>query len=112
MRSAAIWYAPEPRTLNVIVVCSKLVRFAASTGTAAARAGDYEGRVTFKVVLACLTAATGGMLFGYDLGVTGRPAHKCHSISANHWFSESLKIMSVTSVVFKCKLGRQASVRH
>lgn len=38
---------------------------------AAARAGDYEGRVTFKVVMACIIAATGGMLFGYDLGVTG-----------------------------------------
>ena len=43
---------------------------------AAARAGDYEGRVTFKVIMACMIAATGGLLFGYDLGVTGKPVHK------------------------------------
>lgn len=42
-----------------------------SAGDATARAGDYEGRVTAKVVIACFIAATGGMLFGYDLGVTG-----------------------------------------
>ena len=27
--------------------------------------------MTAKVVIACFIAATGGMLFGYDLGVTG-----------------------------------------
>lgn len=46
-------------------------RSALNPGDASARAGDYEGRVTAKVVIACFIAATGGMLFGYDLGVTG-----------------------------------------
>lgn len=87
---------------------SSLTRLAASTGAAAARAGDYEGRVTFKVVLACFTAATGGALFGYDLGVTGRPAHKHYNaccMSANHWTSEfQCMIMPVASDSSECKL--------
>ena len=51
--------------------------FALAAAGASARAGDYEGRVTIKVVTACIIAATGGMLFGYDLGVTGRPYTLC-----------------------------------
>ncbi|XP_022762457.1 sugar transport protein 10-like [Durio zibethinus] len=31
----------------------------------------YEGRVTTFVVCTCLIAATGGLLFGYDLGISG-----------------------------------------
>ena len=49
----------------------KLTSAISFAGDATARAGDYEGRVTAKVVIACFIAATGGMLFGYDLGVTG-----------------------------------------
>ncbi|XP_051142680.1 hexose carrier protein HEX6-like [Andrographis paniculata] len=32
---------------------------------------EYPGRITWLVVLSCLMAATGGLLFGYDTGVTG-----------------------------------------
>ncbi|KAK1267549.1 Sugar transport protein 14 [Acorus gramineus] len=35
------------------------------------RAELYEGRVTSYFVMACLVAALGGSLFGYDLGVSG-----------------------------------------
>eukprot|EP00249_Psilotum_nudum_P021850 c28281_g1_i1 orf=949-2544(+) len=35
------------------------------------RAAQYEGHATFYVVFACLVAATGGSLFGYDLGISG-----------------------------------------
>eukprot|EP00897_Mesotaenium_endlicherianum_P010445 jgi/Mesen1/9429/ME000618S08816 len=31
----------------------------------------YDGRVTAYVVFTCLVAASGGLLFGYDIGVTG-----------------------------------------
>ncbi|XVE56422.1 hypothetical protein DITRI_Ditri04bG0007700 [Diplodiscus trichospermus] len=33
--------------------------------------GEYNGRMTFILVLSCLMAATGGVLFGYDLGISG-----------------------------------------
>lgn len=33
--------------------------------------GNYEGRVTPFVVATCLVAATGGLIFGYDIGISG-----------------------------------------
>ncbi|XP_050207493.1 sugar carrier protein A [Mercurialis annua] len=35
------------------------------------RAELYEGKVTFAVVIACIIAAIGGSLFGYDVGISG-----------------------------------------
>ena len=35
------------------------------------RETQYEGRVTGHVVLACIVAASGGLLFGYDIGISG-----------------------------------------
>ncbi|KAI4383051.1 hypothetical protein MLD38_008932 [Melastoma candidum] len=32
---------------------------------------DYGGRVTSFVVLSCMMAAMGGVLFGYDIGISG-----------------------------------------
>lgn len=32
---------------------------------------DYPGNITLFVFLACLVAATGGLIFGYDLGISG-----------------------------------------
>ncbi|KAK3408695.1 hypothetical protein EUGRSUZ_J00879 [Eucalyptus grandis] len=34
-------------------------------------AGNYEGGVTVFVVITCVVAAMGGLLFGYDLGISG-----------------------------------------
>lgn len=31
----------------------------------------YEGRVTVYVVLVCIVAACGGLIFGYDIGISG-----------------------------------------
>lgn len=33
--------------------------------------GEYGGRITPTVLLACIVAASGGLLFGYDLGISG-----------------------------------------
>lgn len=33
--------------------------------------GNYEGRVTGFVIITCLVAATGGLIFGYDIGISG-----------------------------------------
>ena len=38
---------------------------------AGGKAAQYEGRVTVFVVLACVVAASGGLLFGYDIGISG-----------------------------------------
>lgn len=32
---------------------------------------QYPGKLTFRVVIACIMAASGGMIFGYDHGVSG-----------------------------------------
>ena len=34
--------------------------------------GQYNGRTTLLVVLSCVVAASGGLIFGYDLGVSGQ----------------------------------------
>jgi hypothetical protein len=35
------------------------------------RAEQYNGKVTVHVIIACIVAATGGSLFGYDVGISG-----------------------------------------
>lgn len=35
-------------------------------------AKNYEGKVTGFVIITCLVAATGGLLFGYDIGISGK----------------------------------------
>lgn len=40
-------------------------------GGVAPRAEQYKGRVTVHAVLACIVAATGGSVFGYDVGISG-----------------------------------------
>lgn len=39
---------------------------------AGSKASQYEGHVTVFVVLACIVAASGGLLFGYDIGISGK----------------------------------------
>ncbi|CAO2144791.1 unnamed protein product [Urochloa humidicola] len=34
-------------------------------------APDYGGGLTFTVVMSCLVAASGGLIFGYDIGISG-----------------------------------------
>ncbi|KAL8492957.1 hypothetical protein ACS0TY_024239 [Phlomoides rotata] len=41
------------------------------SGVSKERAEEYKGRVTAYVVIACLVAAIGGSLFGYDIGISG-----------------------------------------
>jgi hypothetical protein len=40
-------------------------------GVAKERAEQYQGRVTCSVIIACVIAAVGGSLFGYDIGISG-----------------------------------------
>jgi hypothetical protein len=32
---------------------------------------DYPGNLTCKVLVTCIVAAMGGLIFGYDLGISG-----------------------------------------
>lgn len=34
-------------------------------------ATDYGGRVTASVIITCMMAASGGLIFGYDIGISG-----------------------------------------
>lgn len=33
---------------------------------------DYPGKLTMFVLFACIVAATGGLIFGYDIGISGK----------------------------------------
>jgi hypothetical protein len=35
---------------------------------------DYPGKLTMFVLFACVVAATGGLIFGYDIGISGTRA--------------------------------------
>ncbi|KAJ3679585.1 hypothetical protein LUZ60_017596 [Juncus effusus] len=41
--------------------------FAVANGSAT----DYGGSLTFAVILTCIMAASGGLIFGYDIGISG-----------------------------------------
>jgi MFS transporter, SP family, sugar:H+ symporter len=34
-------------------------------------AGGYGGGMTLSVFMSCLVAASGGLIFGYDIGISG-----------------------------------------
>ncbi|MED6142795.1 hypothetical protein PIB30_000994 [Stylosanthes scabra] len=40
-------------------------------GKASADGKEYPGKLTFRVFMTCMVAAFGGLIFGYDLGISG-----------------------------------------
>lgn len=36
---------------------------------------QFEARITFAVIISCIMAATGGLMFGYDIGISGTYIH-------------------------------------
>ncbi|TKV92828.1 hypothetical protein SEVIR_9G186400v4 [Setaria viridis] len=44
---------------------------AAPAAVAAVQGGEYPGRLTLYVFLTCAVAATGGLILGYDIGISG-----------------------------------------
>lgn len=39
---------------------------------------NYPGKLTKRVIFTCIVAAFGGLIFGYDLGISGIVIHWCH----------------------------------
>lgn len=37
----------------------------------ASEGGVYNGKITWFVVFSCVMAAMGGVIFGYDIGISG-----------------------------------------
>ena len=56
-------------------VPSSQIRSAADIERAAAGVIEVDAKTTSYVVLACIIAASGGVLFGFDAGVTGTTFH-------------------------------------
>jgi hypothetical protein len=50
-----------------------------AVGVSNERAEQYQGGVTLYVVVACMVAAIGGSIFGYDIGISGMYA-RCFQI--------------------------------
>ena len=44
---------------------------AVGAGVSAGVASGYSSEITFTVVMSCLMAASGGLIFGYDISITG-----------------------------------------
>lgn len=61
----------KPSSVGEHYVPSSNIRSAADIERAAAGVIDVDAKTTTYVVLACIVAASGGVLFGYDGGVTG-----------------------------------------
>lgn len=42
-------------------------------GGFASGSGDvqFEAKITYGVIISCIMAATGGLMFGYDIGISG-----------------------------------------
>lgn len=70
-------------------------------GVAKERAQQYKGRVTLFVVMACVTAAIGGSIFGYDIGISGM------NRIINWPFSQTLCVHSSTHFVIWMQIDEQ-----
>jgi hypothetical protein len=55
----------------LLPVIKEMEDVSSSSPVGKGRAEHYKGRVTVHVIIACIVAATGGSLFGYDVGISG-----------------------------------------
>ena len=44
----------------------------------------YSSEITFTVVMSCLMAASGGLIFGYDISITGQCRCFCFAVCRIH----------------------------
>lgn len=59
-------------SINLTILCQCFCRFIMAGGAiVTGPTKTYPGRMTFRVFMTCMVAATGGLIFGYDLGISG-----------------------------------------
>ena len=75
----------------------------APTGVAKERAEQYQGRVTLYVIIACIVAAVGGSIFGYDIGISGTFRFFCQNIYRQDYLD------CCSGVYFKEKICQHSS---
>jgi hypothetical protein len=51
---------------------------------------EFEAKITPIVIISCIMAATGGLMFGYDVGISGTPGRRARSSSPSPCFSRGL----------------------
>ncbi|CAI0429885.1 unnamed protein product, partial [Linum tenue] len=66
-------FSVESRTLRVLRRQTALSQAMAGGGFVSSSAGgtEFEAKITPIVIMSCIMAATGGLMFGYDVGVSG-----------------------------------------
>ncbi len=77
----------------------------AASSTTGAEYKHYEGRTTVYVLLTCLLAACGGLMFGYDIGISGMYNKQNHHLACS---CKDLQLAVETVVV----LLAQKAVAH
>jgi hypothetical protein len=61
----------------------------------------YPGKLTFRVIITCVMAASGGLIFGYDHGVSGNSF-----IHSHHFFMLKFTFFFVSCLyLFDLKMG-------
>lgn len=72
---------------------------------------EFETKITPIVVVSCIMAATGGLTFGYDIGISGIPRRRraSHFI---HLLIFSIPCMCLYHLAFACAGSRESCEIH
>merc|ERR1711915_334806 len=62
---------PPPPRLAVLEKLSVLIKMAGGAIVNTGGGKEYPGKMTLFVFLSCLVASSGGLIFGYDIGISG-----------------------------------------
>ncbi|MQL88405.1 hypothetical protein Taro_020963 [Colocasia esculenta] len=66
--------------------------------------GDYPGKLTWFVMLTCIVAATGGLIFGYDIGISVFRKEKADKSTNQYCKFDSQLLTSFTSSLYLAAL--------
>lgn len=70
---------------------------------------EYPAKVTAYVVISCLVAASGGLIFGYDIGISGKLCVEVNffpiSSLLGGWLLVGVGIVRVVESSYSCERG-------